>query len=144
MEKQNLERQMGRDRDEWERARNHNDSEMAQLREQLIRLTEKLGNAEAKLSSTEKEAKTTRNNIDERQRQIDDLREQLAKTKSEHNSNLDAIRREKQDNENLLRKIKDMESTIKNNMQQVGFLKVLKKKNFKFISDCLFFLQVLI
>jgi chromosome segregation ATPase len=124
LEKQDIERRVGKDRDDVDRVKSSYEYEMTHLKEQSIKLTEKLSNTEARLASAEKESKNARQNIDERQKQIDELKDQLSKTKSELMLQLNLSKREKEEKEILLKKMDQMEETIRKNMQQVSDLKV--------------------
>jgi chromosome segregation ATPase len=118
LEKSNYENQFNREKEDNEKVRKNYDSELIQLKDQQLKLTEKLSSAEAKLISTERDLKYTQNQIDEKEKQITSLRDELVKSKSDYSLQLNLLKLEKEEKENLIRKCETLEASLKKNNEE--------------------------
>ncbi len=118
LEKSNYENQFNREKEDNEKVRKNYDSELNQLKDQQIKLTEKLSTAEAKLISTERDLKYTQHQIDEKEKQITSLRDELVKCKSDYSVQLNLLKIEKEEKENLIRKCESLEASLKKNNEE--------------------------
>ena len=118
LEKSNYENQFNREKEDNEKVRRNYDFELNQLKDQHLKLSEKLSTAEAKLISTERDLKYTQNQIDEKERQITSLRDELVKSKSDYSVQLNLLKIEKEEKENLIRKCESLEASLKKNNEE--------------------------
>ena len=118
LEKSNYENQFNREKEDNEKVKRNYDFELNQLKDQHLKLSEKLSTAEAKLISTERDLKYTQNQIDEKERQITSLRDELVKSKSDYSVQLNLLKIEKEEKENLIRKCESLEASLKKNNEE--------------------------
>ncbi len=126
LEKNFLEKQVGREESDSVSLKRDYEQEIAMLKEQVQVLNKELGLGVVKLVSAEKEYQYLKSQVEDRQAQIDELRKEATRYRSEVEGNLRMIKIERQEKEELLKKCAQLEDNIKSNINEIERFKKVK------------------